>query len=94
MRVCMYTVQCTLYSPVRLDKIPLSGRRDYGMFYSGPGFLVVVRLGSSPTTFPPPPHPVSKLSSCVTPAEWMGRGVGEEPNHTPRESLALYKSLN
>jgi hypothetical protein len=61
------------------------------MIHIGPGFLAVVRFGSSPTPFPPFLHlsreQVVSLSqsSRVWPVELTdggGKGAGEEPNHT------------
>ncbi len=68
------------------------------MIYRVPGFLAVVT--SSPHPIPLSRQQVVSLSqsSCVLPVELTdGRGwegVGEEPNHTRRESLVLYESFN
>jgi hypothetical protein len=35
--------------------------REYLIVYRGPGFISVIRFGSSPTPFPPIPSPVGKL---------------------------------
>ncbi len=57
-----------------------------------------------PARPPTPSPPASKFSlffqsSYVSPSElgderWKGEGVGEEPNHTTRESLVLYKAFD
>ncbi len=59
------------------------------MYHRGPGFLVVVLFGSSPTPFPPlsgQQDVYLSQSFCVSPIELseMGEGgeVGTEPNHT------------
>jgi hypothetical protein len=59
------------------------------MIYRGPGFLAVVRFGSSPNPLPLLDQQVVSLSQsfCVLPVELTdrgggGRGAGEELNHT------------
>ncbi len=82
--------------------INTSPQREYWMIYWGPGSLAVVWFGSSPT---PPPFPVKKLDRRHTLTGRLTRGttcwgeggrkgVGEEPNSGPQESLVLYKSFN
>ncbi len=76
--------------------------REYWIIYRGPGFLAVFWFGHSPRPLPPPAgEQVVSLSqsSCVSPVELTDGirergGVDEEPNHTTRESLDLYKSFN
>ncbi len=81
----------------------LCGTWEYWMLYRGPGILVGVRLGSSPTPFIPPSPvndldvflsiPVCRRSSLLTGEG--GEGVDtRSQNILPRESLVLYKSFN
>jgi hypothetical protein len=75
------------------------------MIYKVPDFLAVVGFGSSPIPPLPPGSPVRRpqvvslsQSSCVSPGELTdgrrgGGSVGEEPNNTTAQNLALYKSF-
>ena len=86
---------------LRVVVIVIHQAREYWMIYRWPGFLADVLFGLSPLSrsFSPLPSetlslflslPVCRRSSLLA----EGDGVGEEPNHNPRERLALYKSFN
>jgi hypothetical protein len=63
--------------------------------HRGPGFFAVLRFDSSPNPLLP-----SVSSTETTQEDWdkslkgEGEGVGDEPNHTTRESLVVYQSFN
>jgi hypothetical protein len=69
------------------------------MIYRGPGFLVVVGLGSSPTPFPilsrqlalPVTHRLRKRDSLLTGGE---EGAGEEGGAKSYDGEKVYKSFN
>ncbi len=69
------------------------------MIYREPGFLAVVRFGSSPNPFSLP-FPVGKLSLlhsvalCRRSSLLTEEGVGGRGGGRTRESQVLYKSLN
>jgi hypothetical protein len=61
------------------------------------GFLAIVSYDSAPNLPPSPPLSRQQLvslsqSSCVSPVESCGGGMGEELNHTKKSGL--YKSFN
>jgi hypothetical protein len=94
MRVLYTTVGFMSLNGKKIGKIilitycTLTVPREYCMIYRGPGFLVIIWFGSSPT--PILPFPVSKLflflSLPVCPRSNLlpggGETVGEEPNLT------------
>ncbi len=86
---CLYRCRAATQSAV-----DVCHSREYLMIYRGPGFLAVVRFGSSPTpSHPLFPQPLVSLSqsSCLSPVDLTdgrgGRGWASE-------SLARYKSFN
>ncbi len=81
------------FRPIAVIEIraPIYDQRvGYWMIYSGPGFRAVVWFGSSPTSLPPPPW-ASSFSFLAVLCVW-GESVSNQIR--PRESLALFDSLN
>ncbi len=64
--------------------------------YRGQGFPVIIWFGTSPTPSPPLPWACCLFFSVFLCFEYWrkkGEGLGEEPNHTTQESLALHKKI-
>jgi hypothetical protein len=84
---------------VKEHKWEIGKPRDYSMIYRRPGFLAIIRFGSSPAPSPPLPSARCLYFSvflCVASAVmyWRNRErevVGKETNHTTaRQPAPLY----
>ncbi len=88
----------TLYSCMRGEEArsKYNHIKEYWMFYRGPGFLAVVRFGSSPLPLQSTScHSSSVLCIVCRRSNLLtGEGGGKDQVIRPKESLVLYKSFN
>jgi hypothetical protein len=97
---CIFSGETTSISSLRKvsEDADTSEYREYCMTYGGPGFLVVIWYGSSPTTSLPAASWLSFSVSCVSRVSLLkgGGGTGWVWSQIIRfrEGVALYKLCN